>query len=62
LFAAGDLIVVLRLLPAAPLAVCRKYLTVLPGPAAPWRLLQFDKADSAATLSQQGNNNSPDAQ
>ena len=53
---------VLRLLPAALLAVCRKYLTVLPGPAAPWRLLQFDKADSAATLSQQGNNNSPDAQ
>jgi hypothetical protein len=49
---------------AAPLAVCRRYLIVVPGPlpAAPRRPLQFAKADSAATLSQQEKKNSADVQ
>jgi hypothetical protein len=35
---------------------------VVLGSAAPWRSLQFDKADSAAPLSQQEKNNSLDVQ
>jgi hypothetical protein len=37
-------------------------LIVVLGPAALWHSLQFDKAGSAATLSQQEKNSSKDAQ
>jgi len=49
------LIVAPRPEPAAPLSVCGRYLAVAPGPlpTAPRRPLQFAKAGSAATLSQQ---------
>ena len=53
-----------RPLPAAPLVVRRRYLIVVPGPlsAALRRSLQFAKAGSAATLSQQEKSNLADVQ
>jgi hypothetical protein len=54
------LVVVPRLLLAAPLVVHRSYLIVVPRllQAAPRRSLQITKAGSAATLPQQEKNNS----
>jgi hypothetical protein len=40
----------------------RRYVNVLPGPAAPRRSLQFTKAGSAATMPQEEKTNSADAQ
>jgi len=56
------MIEVTKPLPAAPLAVRRRYLIVVPGPfpAAPRRSLQFAKAGSAAMLPQQEKSNSAD--